>query len=474
MKARLNDLCRDARSKSDLVGLDRLVSDILNRPVTIIDDYRKYVYDEVFIRVKKRLKGPRRLKYLSDRYFSPSGIVSYQKIADSCGVSRAAVSQSVFYSLSILRESFESDEWINFTSESESLVVTSNGKLNYRLATKIADSILKEHRVISCTKFEAADILRSFSKLTSLEGMKFTDEELSFILEDYKLKDHKVEIADNHRISKIYEYRTYHYSLIRSAGMYQFQTIESPKISRLCKIEDLIEDIEFHSFDRALKVANSILMQKLIAGFGLGFENVYRRVEDSEFKEFILNLSPDIDHIIMKRKLERSSIRCDELNHTGKILLTTLTDDQIDFFDKILSAEIRINGYTCRDELLVSESSLKFYEIFSSSKIVTRFYDSFERSFLERIIDSYECYETLSYSSNERDFRIRLNQIGIFENSLIGYVYRLKHLGKELDIDDFYLISSEDDLIQLYDELSRFCASEDLDFEDLKEKYAAF
>ena len=117
---------------------------------------------------------------------------------------------------------------------------------------------------------------------------------------------------------------------------------------------------------------------------------------------------------------------------------------------------------------------MRFYEIFSNSKIVTRFYDSFERSFLERIIDSYECYETLIYLSNERDFRIRLNRIRIFENSLIGYVYRRQHLGKELDIDDLYLISSEDDLIQLYDELSIFCASEDLDFEDLKEKYAAF
>lgn len=474
MKAKLNDLCRDARSKSDLAGLDRLVSDILNRPVTIIDHYKKYVYDEVFIRVKERLRGPRRLKYFFDRYFSPSGLVSYQKIADSFGVSRAAVSQSIFYSLSILRESFESNEWISFTSESKSLMIASNGKLNYRLAAKIADSILKEHQVISCTKFEAADILKSSSELTSLEGMKFTDEELSLILEDYKFRDHKVEIADNRRISKIYDYRTYNYSLIRSAGMYQFQTIESSKLSGLCKIEDLIEDIEFHSFDRSLKVANSILMQKLITGFGLGFENVYRRVEDLEFKEFILNLDPEIDHIVTKRKLERSSIKCDELNRTGKILLTTLTDDQIDFFDKILSAEIRINGYTCRDELFVSESSLKFYEIFSNSKIVTRFYDSFERSFLERIIDRYECYETLVYSSNERDFRIRLNQIGIFENSLIEYVYRIKSLGKELDIDDFYLILNEDDLIQLYDELSRFCAFEDLDLEGLKEKHAAF
>ena len=170
-------------------------------------------------------------------------------------------------------------------------------------------------------------------------------------------------------------------------------------------------------------------------------------------------------------QLAKSSL---QESDADRLILTKLSNDQIDFFDRFFSAEIRLNGYDRESEILVRSSSLKIYDLLHESKIVMSFDHSEYPSLAEKIYDIFKFYESISDSSSEIDFIERLhNAMNIFEDDLIRYIYRLDHLNKTLDPDDFYVILNQDDLVQLQSELKRFFKI-DRSLEDLRSQYAAF
>lgn len=471
MKIDLKNTLLKSDSLRKLSGLDRLVSEVLNEAVIVKDEYRSAVQEEIYSRLKKTLKSPKRYLYLNERYLSSDSIQDHSKIAKSFNVSRAAVSQSISRSMRVLRESFEEDSSIAVNVDEK---FWSNRKFNYLRMHEVIDRIFQDRKIETVSVLEAEEILKYSTVKTSLEGVNFSKEMLRlYLVGEYRLFEDSVvksgRLSDQRHLK---DFRRYNFSIYKNSSSKEFDTMKCEKLKALCDIEDFANDLEFHDSDRAVAVANSILLDKSSLAYDLGFQNFRRRVDRIELIDFLVseNLSIESSRIIDLSKLDAMLLAEDD---TDRLVLTKLSDDQIEFFDNFFLADIRLNGYGCESEIFVRSSSLKIYDLLHSSKIITTFKHSEYPSLSERVYDLLQIYESMSESSSEIDFIKRLHKLSIFEDDLIRYIYRLNRLDKEFDPDDFYVVLDQSDLLQLQSELKRFF-NIDRSLEDLRLQYAAF
>lgn len=482
MKIKLKDTLSEFDDRRRLKGLDRLISDILDKPVRIKDEYRSAVQEEIYLRLKKTHRLSRRYKFLNERYLSSNSLKSHAKIARSFDVSRAAVSQSISRTIRDLKRSFEEDDSITIEIDEKLLP---DRKLNYSFVHEVIDRIFQNLDIEMISISDAKKILKDTTAKTSLEGVDFSEEMLKrCLVGDYRtIRDFVV----RNRLfpdRQLKDFRKYNFSIYTDASSNSFETIECEKLRSLCDINDLANDVEFHDYDRALLVANSVILDMSRIAFDLGFSDFRKTVDLKDLSEFLRSedLSIESSRLVALSKLvslsrlafsPRLDISSLYESDTDRLISTRLSNDQIEFFDRFFSAEIRLNGYDRTSEILVRSSSLKIYDLLHESKIVMSFDHSEYPSLAEKIYDLLRFYESISDSSSEIDFIERLHALNIFEDDLIRYIYRVEHLDKTLNLDDFYVILNQDDLVQLRSELKRFFKI-DRSLEDLRSQYAAF
>lgn len=471
MKIKLQDTLLEFDDRKRLNGIDRLVSDVLSKPVQIKDEYRSAVQEEIYLRLKKTHQFSRKYTFLKERYLSSDSLKSHAKIARAFDISRAAVSQSISRSIRELKRSFDEDDSVTIELDEKLLP---NNKINYSFVHEVIDRLFQDRDIDQISIFEAEKILKDAKVKTSLEGISFSKDMLKrCLVGDYRTIDDFVVRSRLVPDRKLKDFRRYNFSVYANAISNEFESIKCEKLGSLCKIDDLVNDIEFHDYDRALLVANSIILDMSPVAFDLGFSDFRRTVTLEDLSKFLRSedLSIDSSRIVSLSKIDKSSL---QESDADRLILTKLSNDQIDFFDRFFSAEIRLNGYDRESEILVRSSSLKIYDLLHESKIVMSFDHSEYPSLAEKIYDIFKFYESISDSSSEIDFIERLhNALNIFEDDLIRYIYRLDHLNKTLDLDDFYVILNQDDLVQLQSELKRFFKI-DRSLEDLRSQYAAF